>query len=229
MQSMRNRRVFITQIAGLAAGGGAAPRADTGNRGVGVEASNDAQPASTMRPRTWDTSWLDSFKGKHKQLFDLMMHTPRPGTLGPAMNYFEVHKELSRMEFPDINVVIGANSSCFPIVASDALWAKFKLGERSSIKDPATGQSATRNIYLHVPAPVSGATVGALQARGALFLMCNNSLQSLATDWSREIGTPAPDLYAEVVAGLHPGVTVVPALTWAVGMLQERGFTLQKL
>lgn len=157
------------------------------------------------------------------------MHAPRPGTLGPPMNYFEVHKELSRLEFPDINVVIGANSSSFPIVASDALWAKYKIGERFAIKDPATGQPATRSIYLHVPAPVSGATVGALQARGALFLICNNSLQSMATDWSRELGTRAPDLYAELVAGLHPGVRVVPALTWAVGMLQERGFTLQKL
>jgi hypothetical protein len=34
---------------------------------------------------------------------------------------------------------------------------------------------------------------------------------------------------AEVRAGLNHGVKVVPALTWAVGMLQERGFTYEKL
>ena len=33
----------------------------------------------------------------------------------------------------------------------------------------------------------------------------------------------------EVRAGLNPGVKIVPALTWAVGMLQERGFTYEKL
>jgi intracellular sulfur oxidation DsrE/DsrF family protein len=125
--------------------------------------------------------------------------------------------------------VIGANSTGFPINASDALWAKFKLGERYDIKDPATGQPAIRTVYLGTPVAGTGSTVRTLQARGAVFLMCNNSLQGLATDYARENGTPASDMHAELIAGLNPGVRVVPALTWAVGMLQEAGFTYEKL
>ena len=84
-------------------------------------------------------------------------------------------------------------------------------------------------MYLGQAKGGPGSTVRALQARGAVFLMCNNSLQGIIANWSRELGTPASELRAEVVAGLNPGVRVVPALTWAVSMLQEHGFTYEKL
>lgn len=229
MRSLQNRRSFLSCITGLAAGGGAALAAGTGEAGVSQAGSTVMQTAPAAAQPAWDTTWLDSFTGRHKQLFDLLWHELRPNTLSPPLNYFEAHKELSRLEFPDVNVVIGIDSTSFPINASDALWAKYKLGERYKVTDPGTGQAATRNIYLGPPTDAPGATVRGLQARGALFLMCNNSLRRLSNEWSRETGRPAPELHAELVAGLNPGVKVVPALTWAVGMLQERSFTLQKL
>ena len=224
----QDRRLFLSQIAGLVAAGSAAGGARSGDPGA-VPAAAAAQGAGAAGQQTWDVSWLDSFKGRHKQLFDLLWHDLRPNTLNPPMNFLDAHRELSGLEFPDINVVIGVDSTSFPVNASDALWAKYKLGERYNIKDPDTGQAAVRNVYLGPPTGGPGATVRALQARGVLFLMCNNSLRRLSSEWSREVKTPAPDLHKELVAGLNPGVKVVVALTWAVGTLQERGFTLQKL
>jgi intracellular sulfur oxidation DsrE/DsrF family protein len=192
---------------------------------AGLPATQAAPPAR----HAWDMTWLAGLKGKHKQVYDLIWHSPRPNTLNPPMNYFDAHKELSGLEFPDVNVVIGINSTAFCINASDALWAKFKMGERFNIKDPATGQPATRNVYLGLKSGERSSTVRTLQAKGAVFLMCNNSLQATAAEWSRELGTPAADLHAEFIAGLNPDVKVVPALTWAVGELQERGFTYERL
>ncbi len=209
MASMKNRRSFLAQVTGVAVAGGAAFR------------TGSLEAAERRAASTWDLAWLDGFKGKHKQVYDLMWHTLRPNTLNPPMNYLDIHKEIFGLEFPDINVAIGANSTGFPINASDALWTKFKLGERYTIKDPDTGQPATRNVYL--------GSVRALQSRGALFMMCNNALRGIARDFSRQAGTSESDMHAELIAGLNPGVRVVPALTWAVGMLQERGFTYEKL
>jgi intracellular sulfur oxidation DsrE/DsrF family protein len=217
-----NRRSFLAQLTGLVSVGGVA----IANRPAGAGARGIQAAVSTRQ--IWDTTWLDSLAGKHKQVYDLMWHTLRTNTLNPPMNYFDAHKEMSGLEFPDVNVVIGINSTPFPINASDALWAKFKLGERYNIKDPGTGQPATRNVYLGTTGG-TGSTVRALQARGAVFLMCNNSLQALAADWSREMGKTASELHAELVAGLNPGVWLVPALTWAVVTLQERGFTYERL
>jgi hypothetical protein len=200
-----------------------APRAHAGTP------SSFAGQTAASAPQKWNLEWLDSFKGKHKQVYDLMWHTLRSNTLNPPMNYFDVHKELSRLEFPDVNVVIGANSTGFPINASDALWAKYKLGERYNIKDPGTGQPAIRNVYLGRTIGETRSTVRTLQARGAVFMMCNNALNGIAAEYAHESGATASDVHAELIAGLNPGVKVVPALTWAVGALQERGFTYEKL
>jgi intracellular sulfur oxidation DsrE/DsrF family protein len=218
MSLSRNRRSFLERLTGLVGGVAIV------SRSAEVRAFTPQAPA----PHTWDTGWLSGLNGKHKQVYDLIWHTPRSNTLSPPMNYFDAHKEMSGLEFPDINVVIGINSTAYPINATDAMWAKFKLGERYAIKDPRNGQPATRNVYLG-SADERGSTVKTLQAKGAVFLMCNNSLQAIASDWSREMGRPASELHAELIAGLNPNVKVVPALTWAVGTLQERGFTYERL
>jgi hypothetical protein len=111
--------------------------------------------------------------------------------LNPARNYLDVHRELSGRQAPDVNVVLGMNSTSFPINASDALWAKWKLGERYNIVDPDTGRPATRNVYLGSPDGNRADTVLALQARGAIFMMGNKSMNSLTNDFAREnLGDP---------------------------------------
>ena len=209
----QSRRTFLTSVAGTASF-------------VAIERDATAQPTGRAK---WDLAWLDGFKGRHKQLYDLMWHTLRPNTLGPPTNYFDIHEEVSGLKFPDINVVVGANSSAMPINASDTLWAKYRIGERYKITDPETGKPAIRNVYLGSATNPGRGTVRGLQARGAVFMMCNNSLQGTSRDWARELNVSPSDLHAELVAGLNAGVKVVPALTWAVGMLQERGFTYEKL
>jgi hypothetical protein len=60
-------------------------------------------------------------------------------------------------------------------------------------------------------------------------MMCNKALNGLTTDFAHELGKPRAEVYAELTAGLNPGVKVVPAITWAFSTLQERGFTYAKL
>jgi hypothetical protein len=217
--SLDSRRSFLAQMTGLTSLGVVA-----GGRAVGAQRTGQA-PA---RSEKWDTAWLDGFKGKHKQLYDLMWHTLRPNTLNPPTFYLDVHRDVSGLEFPDVNVVIGVNTS-FALNASDALWEKYSLGERSDVKDPATGKPALRNVYLGTGKGDTRSSIRSLQARGAVFIQCNVALQGAINGLAREFGKPQADVDAEIRAGLNPGVKIVPALTWAVGMLQERGFTYEKL
>jgi hypothetical protein len=57
--------------------------------------------------------------------------------------------------------------------------------------------------------------------------MCNNALQRVAARLAGPAGLPVPDVYAELRAGLVPGVIVVPAHTMLVGLCQERGCTYE--
>ena len=43
---------------------------------------------------------------------------------------------------PDVNTAVGISGPAFPMNASDRLWVKYKLGERSKIIDPMTKQPA---------------------------------------------------------------------------------------
>jgi hypothetical protein len=216
------RRSFLTGLTGLASATGVA----LGARAAGAEPL--AAQLRTGVSQKWDTTWLDQFKGRHKQLYDLMWHTLRPNTLNPPMFFFDIHREISGLDYADVNVVVGVNTS-FALNASDALWAKFKLGERFDIKDSATGKPAVRNVYLGTGKDDRRSSVRLLQSRGAVFIQCNVALSGAISSLASEFGQPLAETDAEVRAGLNPGVKIVPALTWAVGMLQERGFTYEKL
>jgi hypothetical protein len=216
-----NRRSFVARIGGLVSAGGAALAAQS----AGAPQSASRAPAGTDKS---ETAWLDDFKGRHKQVYDLMWHTLRPNTLNPPTFYLETHRNVSGLEYPDVNVVVAVNTS-FALNASDALWKKYGLGERSDVKDPATGEYAVRNIYLGTGKDDRRSSVRALQARGAVFIQCRVALQGAIAGLARDFHKPVPEVEAEVVAGLNAGVRIVPALTWAIGMLQERGFTYEKL
>jgi hypothetical protein len=203
------RRSFLGALASLA-----------GVR-LGAQAPNAAAP--------WDLSWLDGLKGKHRQVFSigtLAGHQP----LHVVTNWFDAHKEVFGLAHPDLNAVVGVSMS-YPLNASDALWAKYELGRRWELKDPTTGEWAVRNIYLErMPAP-AGKAVGVreLQARGAIFWQCNNALAAVASRLARETSRPLPEVRADLVAGLNPGVRLIPAHTMVLGLAQERGCTYEQI
>ena len=180
-------------------------------------------------PQNWDLAWLDQLKGRHKQLFDVgNMDITEDTPLRVPMNYFDTWRDVFGVEPPDVNVVIGIARGAFPMNASDALWDKYQLGERWGIKDPQTRKTATRNIFLGPTSGARGDTVRELQARGAIFWQCNVALGAVAFQLANATGKTLQDVRAELVAGLNPGVKLVPAHTLLVGMSQERGFTYEK-
>ena len=79
--------------------------------------------------------------------------------------------------------------------ASDRLWAKYRLGERSKIVCPTTKQPAVRNIFLDGP----DISVKAMQARGTVprerrHIACSASSGRLVGDsWLRpRVHRPCP-------------------------------------
>ena len=178
-----------------------------------------------------DISWFDAFKGKHKHVFDLgSFDLSVDSPLRQPVTYFAGHREISKLEPPDdINVIVAVSHKAFPMNASDALWEKYKLGDVWGIKDPATGKPSVRNIFLGAANGATGPTVRALQARGVVFWQCNFALGAVASELAAKTGAKSQDVRTDLLAGLNPGVRMVPAHTWAIGYAQERGFTYENL
>lgn len=213
--STPDRRTFLTTLGGLAALTSAA----------GAHAP--AQPAGG----SIDISWFDTFKGKHKQVFDCgTFDVSSDSPLRQPVTYLAAHREVNHLDPPDdINVLVGISHRAFPMNANDAMWDKYRLGELWNIKDPLTGKPATRNIFTGPATGATGATIRGLLARGVVFWQCNFALGSVSAEIAEKIHAKAADVRADLGANLLPGVRIVPAHTWAIGFAQERGFTYEKL
>ncbi len=216
MSTLHGRRSFVSAVASLT--GLAVARLSAGQQPAG-------QPAA-VSAAGFDMAWLEQLKGKHRQLYDLGGHElsvdPRP--LRFTRNFLDTFRDVYHLEYPDINTAIGISGPAFPMNASDRLWAKYKLGERSKIIDPMTKQPSVRNIFLDGP----DISVKAIQARGAIFWQCNVALGNVAQQLADAFQMPVAEVRADLIAGLNPGVRLMPSHVMALALSQEKGFSYMK-
>jgi len=215
MSSPSGRRSFVSLLASL-----------TGTMALDGQLRLAAAQAPARPGGQFDVAWLDRLTGEHKQAFDYgsfdLSADARP--LRFVRNYLDPYREVYGIEFPKVNTVVGISRPAFPINASDAIWQKYKLGERWKIVDPATRLPAVRNIYLNG----SDVSVSALQALGTVFWQCNVALGGIVQDFTQATGAPAAEVRAELIAGFVPGVRLMPSHVLAIGLAQEKGFTYMK-
>ena len=217
MSSLHGRRSFFSAVVSLT--GLAVARLSAGQQ--------PAAQAAARRASEFDMAWLNQVKGRHKQLYDLgsleLSVEPRP--LRFTRNFLDTFRDVDHLEYPDINTAVGISGPAFPMNASDRLWAKYKLGERSKIIDPMTKQPAVRNIFYDDGSDIS---VKAIQARGTLFWQCNVALGNVAQQLATAFQLPLADVRADLVAGLNPGVRLMPSHVMALALAQEKGFSYMK-
>jgi len=210
----QSRRSFIAVLSSLAGA--------TAIQTVGTEAAAQGQPA-----QTWDLRWLDDLKAQHKQVFDMADADPaaEPPPLRLPRNYLDGFRDVYRLEFPEVRTIIGISGHSFPVNASDRLWEKYALGDRFKITDPVTKQPSVRNVFMDD----SSLGVKALQSRGTIFWQCAIALNNVAQQLATARKLPVADVRADLLAGLNPGVRVVPSHVMALGLVQERGATYVKI
>jgi intracellular sulfur oxidation DsrE/DsrF family protein len=214
MKDVSGRRSFFTALASVA--GLAALR-------PGDAAAQAAPPSAGP----FDMAWLEQMKGKHKQLYDLggisLAEEPRP--LRFCRNFLDTFHDVYKLEHPGVNTAVGISGPAFPMNATDRLWEKYKLGERAKIIDPKTKQPSVRNIFYDDGSDIS---VKAIQARGTIFWQCNVALGGVAQQLADQFKMPFAEVRADLIAGLNPGVKLMPSHVMALALAQEKGFTYMR-
>jgi hypothetical protein len=212
-QSRRSFMSVLTSLAGVTA-------IQAGNSRAAAQVPAGSAP-------NWDLRWMDDLKGQHKEVFDMADSDPaaEPPPLRLPRNYLDGFRDVYKLEFPEVRTIVGISGHAFPINASDRLWEKYALGERSKIIDPVTKKPAVRNVFL------DDRTLGvkALQARGTIFWQCNIALNGIAQQLAQARQLSAAEVRADLLAGLNPGVRLVPTHVMALGLVQERGVTYVKI
>lgn len=219
-----SRRSFVASLA-----------ASIGGASLSPLAAHATSSPLLPQGRRWDLTWLDSLRGKHRQVFDLRDVASYP--LRVVGNYLRGHKELYGLAPKDLTTVVGIAFGAFPINASDALWQKYPIGRLWDVKDPRTNEWSVRNIYADVVASDSSASpllqpadaVPMLVAGGTIFWQCYNGLQSVAARIAADIKADRVALLAELERGLLPHVRLIVAHTVLIGLVQERGCAYEAL
>ena len=211
------RRGFLARLsaaAGAAAFLAAPPRAH-----AAIAAAVPA-PAPATSPEDPD-AWIDRVRGRDR----LFLHAHRQllTALAAAHGVRTDGRDAYGVPEREHGVAVGTHGPAIGGMFTDATWERFALGERYGVTDRATGRPAVANPFLR---PQEGAppeaTVPALLARDVVFLACNVAVRNLSRRIAGE-GRPAQPVHDALLAGLVPGVTVVPNLFVAISHAQKRG------
>ncbi len=172
----------------------------------------DARVALTVAD---DEPWMKRLHGTQRVVFH--SHLPTDGlALTWARTFLETHKSAYGRQDSDCSVVVGLNGRSIGLLFNDAMWAQYPIAE-------TMGMKGTTN-----PNGPSGSNlVSQLIGRGALLLVCQNSLR---TAGSRFLPEPARSdaaaraaFSAAASGSLLPGVEIVPAMIVTLQMAQDRG------
>jgi intracellular sulfur oxidation DsrE/DsrF family protein len=172
-------------------------------------------------------AWLKDLKGKHKMVFDVT----EPHGIFPFAwpRIFLMTNEMTGSK--ENNAVVVLRHAAIPFAMEDRLWTKYNFGEMFKVHDQDPQQTAVRNVFwkpkpdaFQVPGLGSVAIgINELQDSGVKFLVCNMALTVYSAVAAQKMNMQPEEVKKDWMAGLLPGIYVVPSGVWAVGRAQEAG------
>ncbi len=206
------RRGFLKGVAAAAAALVAGKWSDAG-----------AETLSRLSKPDLGDAWVKKIHGRHRQVFDAV--EPNNGLAAAyALNYIDSYKQAHSTSDSDITAVVSYRHLSMPLTLDDATWKKYKIGELINVTDPATKAPATRNIFRDNIMMRPGLTYEALtSSHPVVITACNMALTVLSGMAASKAGVTAEQAKADWVAGLLPGVNLVPSGVYAVNRAQEAG------
>jgi intracellular sulfur oxidation DsrE/DsrF family protein len=163
---------------------------------------------------------------KFKQVFD----APRPNESMPVIWSWAYLHTLNKLKVADSNVgcFVVLRHEAIPFAMQDQLWAKYKLGEVFKIDDKTTKAPSLRNIVTNIKPedmPIPEMAMEKVQARGVTFGVCDLAMTVYSMMLAGSASMKPEDVKKDLVAGLVPGIVVVPSGVYAVHRAQSAGFT----
>jgi len=209
MATKTARRGFLGRIASAAAVvglGGVPSRAGAEN----ARRDTSADPALD--------AWFGKIQGKHRIIFD----APEPND-GLVAIWPRVYLNTMAATYPGTaTAVVILRHGAIPLAMGDALWTKYGIGEMFKIKDGDA--TATRNPYATITGlPIPGLGIAELLKSGVLVGACDVALTIYSSGAAKKMNLDPAVVKKEWIAGLLPGVQVVPSGVLGVAHSQELG------
>jgi hypothetical protein len=220
LKQLTHRREFLgTVAAGAAALGIATLTAPFRS----IAGGNQAPPAG-------DTSefetWLGKIKGKHRQVFD--SPAPHEGLPFAWSKVFLMSNGAVGVKEDDITAMLVLRHEAIPLSMGHDLWSKYKFGEVFKITDAATKAPSLRNPFYQPKEgemKLPGMAIEDLLKSGVLIGVCDMALTVYSMGVAEAMKMDAADVKKEWLAGILPGIQLLPSGVLAVNRAQEHGCT----
>ena len=221
LKQTTHRREFL----GTLASGAAALSLATLATPLSLHAENELPPGDESSA----DAWFNKIKGKHRIVFDVT----EPHDILPFAwpKVYLLTNDKTGTPEKDCSVVVILRHDAIAFAMNDKLWTKYKFGEVFKINDAATKAPSVRNAFWQ-PKPgdfkvpgVGNVAIGIneLQDSGVMFCVCDMALTVYSAVVAEMTKQEAADVKKEWLAGILPGIQVVPSGVWAVGRAQEHG------
>jgi intracellular sulfur oxidation DsrE/DsrF family protein len=163
-------------------------------------------------------AWFSKIQGKHKMIFD----APEPNS-GLVAIWPRVYLNTMAATWPGpATAVVILRHGALPLGMGDAVWAKYNFGETFGIKDGDA--PAKRNPYATITGlPIPGLGIAELLKSGVLVGACDVAMTIYSSGAAKKMGLDPDAVKKEWIAGLLPGVQMVPSGVLGVGRAQELG------
>lgn len=204
------RRGFLGRLAAAAVGLGAVGLMPTPGR---AEAGTSRTADPTLE------AWFGKLTGKHRTVFD----APEPNNGMPAI-WPRVYLNSTDAAYPGEHAIamVILRHGGLAMAFQDSIWAKYPIGEMFNIKPGGT--AATSNPYGTITGlPIPGLGIAELLKSGVLVGACDVALTMYSSGAATKMGLDAAAVKKEWIAGLFPGIQVVPSGVMAVARAQEFG------
>lgn len=187
-----------------------------------------AESAIDLTAKPVSDDWLKRIHGKHRQVIDATMPN---GGFAPvfALNFIDSYKGQGVAE-SELTSVISYRHFAMPLMLSDSIWAKYKIGNVIGVTDPKTNAPAMRNVFrdsilLHPGLTYEQITSGHATKATIMMTACNVALHALSGMTAANAGVTPEVAANEWKEALLPGVVLVPSGVYAISRAQEMGCT----
>lgn len=217
----RSRRGFISGLGQLGLAAAVSPMAA---ERLGRLTAPSPLPGRTA-PGEWDLSWVAKLRDTHDSAVVDTTSVAGGLVFQIATRYLDNCDAVYGVGKHQARVVLNLRVRAVGLGLTDGLWNQHALGIEYDVKDSATQQPATRNVYMSLAAtdaPGLG-SINGLVARGAVILVCDFALGHLATRLATKSGRPADEVHRELRAGLVTGAFLVPSGIFGLARAQNAG------
>jgi intracellular sulfur oxidation DsrE/DsrF family protein len=162
-------------------------------------------------------AWFGKLTGKHRVVFD----APEPNG-GMAAIWPRIYLNTMAATYPGeaASAMVILRHQGLALALSDAIWAKYPISDMFNIKP--NGAAVTANPYATITGlPIPGLGVAELLKGGVLFGACDVALTVYSSGAAGKMNLDPAAVKKEWVAGLLPGIMVVPSGVMGVARAQE--------